>query len=147
MGRCVIVLISDGRANIPLEVSVGATNSITTSTTASSSSGSNSGSKPLSATTPSSAETTTKLTDAEKKQQRAQLKDEVLTIAKQIGAMPRFKLLVVDTENKFVSTGMAKEIATAAGGRYHFIPMASATAMKQVTVDAVNSLKKEQLKR
>lgn len=39
---------------------------------------------------------------------------------------------------------MAKEIAEAAGGRYHFIPKASADAMKQVTVDAVASLKKEQ---
>lgn len=84
-----------------------------------------------------------KLTDAQKKEQRTKLKDEVITIARQIGAMPNFKLLVIDTENKFVSTGVAKEIATAAGGRYHYIPKASADAMKRVTVDAVASLKSQ----
>jgi magnesium chelatase subunit D len=46
---------------------------------------------------------------------RIKLKDEIITIAKQIGSMPAFKLLVIDTENKFVSTGVAKEIASAAG--------------------------------
>ena len=49
-----------------------------------------------------------KLTDAEKKELRQQLKDEVLQIAGQIREMPQFKLLVIDTENKFVSTGVAK---------------------------------------
>ena len=39
-------------------------------------------------------------------------------IAKQIGSMGNIKLLVIDTENKFVSTGVAKEIASAAGGRF-----------------------------
>lgn len=85
-----------------------------------------------------------KLTDAEKKDLRNSLKDEVLQLARQIGSMSNFKLLVIDTENKFVSTGVAKEIADAAGGRYHYIPKASADAMKQVTVDAVMSLKSQQ---
>lgn len=124
VGRCVIVLISDGRANVPLSVSNG---------------------EPL---TPEQEEMQgRKLTDEEKKAQRQFLKDEVMDISKMIGAMPAIKLLVIDTENKFVSTGMAKEIANAAGGRYHYIPKASADAMKQVTSDAVKSLKAENNKR
>jgi len=125
-GRCVIVLISDGRANVPLDTSLGIENEENAPPVGEDG-------KPR------------KLTDAEKKEQRQKLKDEVMDLAKQIGAMNNFKLLVIDTENKFVSTGMAKEIAEAAGGRYHFIPKASADAMKQVTVDAVASLKKGQL--
>jgi magnesium chelatase subunit D len=138
----VIVLISDGRANIPLDVSVGGGDD---KNSASPSTGTAPSGATPAATAPGAA--ALKLTDAEKKEQRARLKDEVLTLARQIGAMPAFKLLVIDTENKFVSTGMAKEIADAAGGRYHFIPKASATAMKQVTVEAVSSLKKEQMRR
>jgi magnesium chelatase subunit D len=83
-------------------------------------------------------------TDAEKKESRIALKDEVIKIARQIGALANFKLLVIDTENKFVSTGVAKEIASTANGRYHYIPKASADAMKRVTVEAVASLKAEQ---
>jgi len=124
VGRCVIILISDGRANVPLDVSLG---TVKEEDILKGEDG-----KPR------------KLTDVEKKEQRVQLKEEVMTIAKQIREMQTFKLLVIDTENKFVSTGMAKEIADAAGGRYHFIPKASADAMKRVTVDAVASLKKEQ---
>lgn len=120
-GRCVVVLISDGRANIPLSVSLDEEPSAPP-------------------TNPDGTER--KLTDAEKKEQRQLLKDEVLACARQMAELPNFKLLVIDTENKFVSTGMAKEIAQAANGRYHFIPKASAQAMKQVTVEAVASLKR-----
>jgi magnesium chelatase subunit D len=119
VGRCVIVLISDGRANVPLNVSTGAV-------------------------PPSDPTNDKKLTDAEKKEQRTALKEEVLGVARQIASMgSKFKMLVIDTENKFVSTGMAKEIAQAAGGKYHYIPKASADAMKRVTVDAVASLKNQ----
>jgi magnesium chelatase subunit D len=121
VGRCVIVLISDGRANVPLDVSLG---------TEPEEELDEDGKKK-------------KLSDAEKKEVRQKLKDEVLGVARSIGEMPAIKLLVIDTENKFVSTGMAKEIAETAGGRYHFIPKASADAMKQVTSDAVASLKAE----
>ena len=121
VGKCIIVLISDGRANVPLAVSTG---------------------EYVEEEVPEGGEKK-KLTDVEKKELRQQLKDEVLQIAGQIREMPQFKLLVIDTENKFVSTGVAKEIAETAGGRYHYIPKASADAMKQVTSDAVASLKTE----
>ncbi len=121
VGRCVIVLISDGRANVPLSVSLGSEAS-KNGTTA----------------------TSLVVTEGDKKNQRLILKEEVINIAKQIGAMANMKLLVIDTENKFVSTGVAKEIANAAAGRYHYIPKASADAMKRVTSEAVASLKSQQ---
>ena len=36
-----------------------------------------------------------------------------------------FNLLVIDSENKFVSTGFASEIAKAGRGRYYYLPNAS----------------------
>ena len=39
---------------------------------------------------------------------RAELKDEVLKTATQLRSLNGFSLVVLDTENKFVSTGMAK---------------------------------------
>lgn len=48
--------------------------------------------------------------------------------------------VMLDTENKFVSTGMAKEIAAAAGGRYHYIPKASDKAIASVAAQAMQGL-------
>lgn len=48
--------------------------------------------------------------------------------------------VMMDTENKFVSTGMAKEIAAAAGGRYHYIPKASDKAIASVASQAMEGL-------
>ena len=143
VGRCVVVLISDGRANVPLDVSLGEEQGGGGGAGAGAGGGVGPGAEPL-----LDAEgKPRKPTDAEKRETRAALKEEVLSVAKQLGAMPAFKLLVIDTENKFVSTGMAKEIAEAAGGRYHFIPKASADAMRNVASEAVNSLKAEQRQR
>jgi magnesium chelatase subunit D len=62
-------------------------------------------------------------------------------MASQLRGLPGFKLLMLDTENKFVSTGMAKEIAAAAGGRYHYIPKATDQSMAAVANQALASLK------
>ena len=48
---------------------------------------------------------------------------------------------MLDTENKFVSTGQAKEIAKAAGGKYHYIPKADGRAMSNVASMAIADMK------
>ena len=50
---------------------------------------------------------------------RKYLKDETVACAKQMRALNGFNLLCIDTENKFISTGVAKDIADAVGGKYH----------------------------
>jgi magnesium chelatase subunit D len=81
IGKCVLVIVSDGRANVPLSVSNG------------------------------------EEVDPENKPTRDELKEEVLNCAKGLRGIGGFNCVVLDTENKFVSTGMAKEIAAAAGGK------------------------------
>jgi len=72
---------------------------------------------------------------------KAGLKEEVLASAKMLGSLPSFKLLMLDTENKFVSTGLAKEIANAAQGKYHYVPKASGNAISSVASGAIADLK------
>ena len=45
------------------------------------------------------------------------LKEELMATAKQLRNIPSMNLVVLDTENKFISTGSAKELAEAAGGK------------------------------
>ena len=45
------------------------------------------------------------------------LKEELMATAKQLRNVPSMNLVVLDTENKFISTGSAKELAEAAGGK------------------------------
>lgn len=51
------------------------------------------------------------------------------------------QLLVIDTENKFVSTGFAEEIAQAANGKYYYLPNASDTAIASATSMAMAETK------
>ena len=53
-----------------------------------------------------------------------ELQLEVKDMAKKLGAAG-MQLLVIDTENKFVSTGFAEEIAKSANGKYYYLPNAS----------------------
>eukprot|EP00903_Cladosiphon_okamuranus_P012770 g11938.t1 len=78
--------------------------------------------------------------DPENKPTREELKEEVLNISKGLVGLGGFNLVMLDTENKFVSTGMAKEIAAAAGGRYHYIPKASDKAIASVASQAMEGL-------
>ena len=103
VGRVMVVLITDGRANVSLAKSNDDPEAIAP--------------------------------DAPKPSQD-QLKEEVLDMAKKVNAAG-LQLLVIDTENKFVSTGFAEEIAKAAGGKYYYLPNASDAAIAAATSDAM----------
>jgi len=112
VGKVVVVCISDGRANVPLCVSMGEEFD------------------------PEADEDS-----KDGKPSRAYLKEEVLACAKQMAALPGFNLLCIDTENKFISTGVAKDIANAAMGKYHQIAKADGNAIASVTSAALNEIK------
>nr|GMD71453.1 magnesium-chelatase subunit ChlD, chloroplastic isoform X2 [Ipomoea batatas] len=69
-----------------------------------------------------------------------ELKDEILEVAGKI-YKAGMSLLVIDTENKFVSTGFAKEIAKIAQGKYYYLPNASDAVISATTRDALAALK------
>ncbi|KAF5730842.1 hypothetical protein HS088_TW19G00442 [Tripterygium wilfordii] len=69
-----------------------------------------------------------------------ELKDEILEVAGKI-YKAGMSLLVIDTENKFVSTGFAKEIARVAQGKYYYLPNASDAVISAATKDALSVLK------
>ncbi|KAJ4795442.1 Mg-protoporphyrin IX chelatase [Rhynchospora pubera] len=69
-----------------------------------------------------------------------ELKDEILDVAGKI-YKAGMSLLVIDTENKFVSTGFAKEIARIAQGKYYYLPNASDAVISATTKDALSALK------
>ncbi|XP_055800602.1 magnesium-chelatase subunit ChlD, chloroplastic [Solanum dulcamara] len=69
-----------------------------------------------------------------------ELKDEILEVAGKI-YKAGMSLLIIDTENKFVSTGFAKEIARVAQGKYYYLPNASDAVISAATKDALSTLK------
>jgi magnesium chelatase subunit D len=104
VGRVVIVLITDGRANIPLELSVDHT------------------------FTPS--------TDPQSKDgmpSRTFLKDEVLACAHKLAALKDIDFVCIDTEDAFIRTGIGKDIATAALGKYVHLGKTDPMLVAQIT--------------
>jgi magnesium chelatase subunit D len=68
------------------------------------------------------------------------IKAELLEIAQKIRVLG-LSLLIIDTENKFVSTGFAKEIASSAAGSYYHLPKATDSAIADVTRNAIYDLR------
>ena len=107
VGRVLMVLLTDGRANISLARSLKDPEAL--------------------------AEDAPKPTQDE-------LKEEILDMSKKVYAAG-IQTLVIDTENAFVSTGFAKEIATACQGNYYYLPNASDAAIASATSDAMAATK------
>jgi hypothetical protein len=87
--------------------------------------------QPLASAPPASA--------AEQREERQALRDEVILMGKALRKLHGFKLLVLDTEVGYLSTGMARELAAASGGRYIYIPMATRAGVTQVAQQALDS--------
>ena len=68
------------------------------------------------------------------------VQEEVRDMAKKV-AGAGINLLVIDTENKFVSTGFAEEIAKAAQGKYYYLPNASDAAIAMAASSAMAAAK------
>ena len=73
---------------------------------------------------------------------QAEMKEEVLEMAGKLFSVG-CSLLVIDTENKFLSTGFAKEVADKARGKYYYLPNADERTISATTMNALSEMRNQ----
>ena len=109
VGRCMVVCLTDGRANISLKKSLGEPEYIG----------------------PDAIKPTVE-----------ELEEEVNDMAAKVYAAG-MNLLVIDTENKFVSSGMAEKLAQKACGKYYYLPNGTDREIAAATAQAMSDAGKD----